>query len=394
MTTRYVAAAAFAIATGWSVLAHQHPTLPSRLSDREFWKLSQEMSEPGGFFQSDNLVSNETGFQKVLPELTDRHAPGGVYLGVGPEQNYTYIAALRPAVVFIVDVRRENRDLHLMYKALFELSSNRLEFVSMLFSRAIPNGLTKDSTAAEIFGAFATAPHDGDLERTTANRITWQLTGFHRLGLSQAEVDTIRATHATFAGYGLNMSYSARRGSTGPGNVMRVTYPTLMVATDAQDLPSSFLSSEARFGVVKDLHIRNLIIPVVGNFAGPKALRAVGDWLRARQVIVAAFYLSNVEDYLRQPSLLTPFCQNAAALPIDDKSNFIRSGRGMPVSAAIGTQPSVQQGFFTVTLSDRQKLEISAPQVQRFVISSSQGGVSTNRLGLIRAETTACLATR
>src|SRR5688572_8780076 len=62
-------------------------TLPSRLSDEEFWKLSQELSEPNGYFRSDNLVSNEIWFQYTLDDLIKRTKPGGVYLGVGPEQN-------------------------------------------------------------------------------------------------------------------------------------------------------------------------------------------------------------------------------------------------------------------------------------------------------------------
>src|SRR3954468_11267940 len=66
-------------------------TLPARLTDREFWRLSTSASEPNGFFRSDNLTSNEMLFQHVIASLVARTKPGGVYLGVGPEQNYTYI---------------------------------------------------------------------------------------------------------------------------------------------------------------------------------------------------------------------------------------------------------------------------------------------------------------
>ena len=76
-----------------------------------------------------------------------------VYLGVGPEQNFTYIAALKPKMAFIVDVRRGNLQLHLMYKALFELSSDRADFIFRLFSRKRPEGLGPKSTADEIFAA-------------------------------------------------------------------------------------------------------------------------------------------------------------------------------------------------------------------------------------------------
>jgi hypothetical protein len=129
-------------------------TLPARLSDQEFWKLVSDMSEPNGSFRSDNLVSNELQFQYIIPELLRTARTGRVYLGVGPEQNFTYIAALKPAMAFVIDVRRGNRDLHLLYKSLFELSADRAEFVSLLFSRPHPRGLSPASTADEIFSAY------------------------------------------------------------------------------------------------------------------------------------------------------------------------------------------------------------------------------------------------
>src|SRR5947209_470652 len=109
----------------FSPLAHAAESLPAQLSDVEFWKLSSESSEPDGTFRSDNLVSNESYFQYVIPSLNRTTKPGRVYLGVGPEQNFTYIAALKPAMAFIIDIRRGNLDLHLLYKAVFELSKDR-----------------------------------------------------------------------------------------------------------------------------------------------------------------------------------------------------------------------------------------------------------------------------
>src|SRR5712692_613834 len=131
--------------------------LAARLTDGEFWRLTEEFSEPNGYFRSDNLLSNEIYFQLVIPELVQRTEPGGVYIGVGPEQNFTYIAALKPKMAFIPDIRRGNLDLQLMYKALFELSADRVEFVSRLFTRKRPARLTSKSTADEIFTAYANA---------------------------------------------------------------------------------------------------------------------------------------------------------------------------------------------------------------------------------------------
>ena len=121
-------------------------TLPASLSDREFWELSEKLSEPDGYFKSnsgspDNLLSNENTVSTVAALLKVRVKPGGVYLGVGPEQNFSYIASTRPKIAFVTDIRRGNLHLHLMYKALFELSANRTEFVTRLFSlQGAPEG--------------------------------------------------------------------------------------------------------------------------------------------------------------------------------------------------------------------------------------------------------------
>src|SRR2546422_7743327 len=127
---------------------------PAQLTDRQFWTLSRDSSEEDGFFRSDNLLSNETSFQYIIPDLLKTARQGRVYLGVGPEQNFTYIAALKPAMAIIIDIRHGNLDVQLMYKALFELSKDRGDFVSRLFSRKRPNGLTEKSTVSEILTEY------------------------------------------------------------------------------------------------------------------------------------------------------------------------------------------------------------------------------------------------
>src|SRR6266576_3626051 len=129
--------------------------LPARLTDHEFWTLVSDLSEPGGSFRSDNLLSNELRLQFVIPDLLRTVPRGRAYVGVGPEQNFTYIAAVQPSIAFIVDIRRGNLQLQLMYKALFELSSDRADFVARLFSRKTPEGLPAAAPAAQIFEAIA-----------------------------------------------------------------------------------------------------------------------------------------------------------------------------------------------------------------------------------------------
>src|SRR5205809_2634891 len=118
-------------------------TLPRELADDTYWKMISDFSEQSGSFRFE-YMSNELQYQYVIPRLVENRKPGGVYLGVGPEQNFTYIAALQPKMAFIYDIRRQNLDEHLMYKVLFELSANRAEFLSRLFSRKVPDGVNEN----------------------------------------------------------------------------------------------------------------------------------------------------------------------------------------------------------------------------------------------------------
>jgi hypothetical protein len=76
------------------------------------------------------------------------------------------------------------------------------------------------------------------------------------------------------------------------------------------------------------MQLKNLIVPVVGDFAGPKAIRAVTKYLRDHGAVVSAFYVSNVEEYIASPaSVWRAYCRNIATLPLDASSTFIRFGR-------------------------------------------------------------------
>ena len=100
--------------------------------------------------------------------------------------------------------------------------------------------------------------------------------------------------------------------------------------------PRGYLAAEASFAIVKALQTRNLVVPVVGDFAGPKAVRAVGAYLKRHGATVSAFYVSNVEQYLRLERVWGSFCGNAARLPIDEASTFIRAGPRRPLFAGHG----------------------------------------------------------
>jgi len=306
-------------------------TLPQRLSDQEFWKIVEDFSEPNGFFRSDNLLSNEIWFQTVIPDLIQRTKGGGnVYLGVGPEQNFTYIAALKPKMVFITDIRRGNLHEQLMYKALFELSADRADFVARLFSKKRPEGLTTKSSGADIMNAFWDVPTSPEaVYKQNVKDIQDLLTKKHALPIPADDLQAIADNvYYNFYWFGPSINYNSSSSSNGRGGGSMVDYASLMMQTDGAGVNRSFLGSEENFQVLKDLEERNLIVPLVGNFGGPKALRAVGRYLKDHQAVVVAFYLSNVEQYLNQDGIWPQFCGNVASLPLDEHSTFIRSTGG------------------------------------------------------------------
>ena len=360
---------AAALATSvWSTPASavRADTLPDTLTPQEFWRLSQEMSEPSGFFRSDNLLSNEVVFARVLPELAPVK-PGGVYLGVGPEQNFTYMAATRPRIAFILDIRRGNLHTLLMYKALFDLAADRADFVSRLFTKARPAGLGEASSPVELMEKYWSQPSGSaaDFDRNF-QAIRDVLVKKYHLPLSADDLDGINQVYHAFYWFGPGITWSSTSSGSAGG---RATYRDLMVQADGSGAFLSYLATEERFRYLKDLQRRNLVVPVVGNFAGAKALRAIGDYVRRRSATVSVFYLSNVEQYLRQDGLWMDFCGNVAALPLDEGSVFIRPSsiriRLMPATNAPITPGGVQtvgHGSSTVTpmLSEARNCGASA----------------------------------
>jgi len=354
--------------------------LPQQLSDDAFWGLVERSSEPDGSFISENFLSNEEGFQYVIPPLLQRVKPGGVYVGVGPEQNFTYVAALHSKIAFIIDIRRQNLIEHLLYKAAFELAPNRAGFLSLLFCRKPKAALTSDTPVEELFKAFDETQQDPAIYPKNLQIIKDQLRKVHKFRLTEEDEASLDHVYNTFAVQGTNLGYVVDKamrdgvvypinnGTTpyqifnvpeGPienrdGNSFRfpivpqimtviqapMTFPTyakLVQATDGQGKNWSFLADESNYQTVREMERHNLIVPIVGDFAGPKAIRAVGQYLKEHESAVSVFYLSNVEQYLSPPDVLRSFYSNVAELPLTSESTFIRSAQGA------GTQPGVAQ---------------------------------------------------
>ena len=297
--------------------------LPSRLTDVDFWKLVTDISEPGGFFRiTDNYTSNEAEVGRMFTMLRERKVTGGAYLGVGPEQNFTYIAATQPDMAFIIDIRRQAVIQHLMFKAMFEMSKDRADFISMLFSKPRPTAVDASMPIQKMWDAFFASVPDATLAAKNRERVVDYLTKTKKFVLTADESAQLDNLLAAFVQFGPGIT---TRGGGGGGGGNNVSFADLTGwSVDSTGQPQSFMSTEDNFKIVKSLHDKNLIVPVSGDFAGPKALRAIGAYLTRRGGKVNAYYVSNVEQYLFMDGKATAFYENVATLPQTENSVFIR----------------------------------------------------------------------
>ena len=298
-------------------------TLPARLSDKEFWTMVNDFSEAGGYFRSDNFLSNEGGYQRVIPGLRKNLQAGGVYVGVGPEQNFTYIVALEPKMAFIVDIRRQNMLEHLLYKALMEMSADRAEFLSRLFSRPRPASLRANATPDVLVRAYEPVQADSEVFEQNLRSILEHLEKTRGFELSSDDEAAIHKVYQAFFDSGPDLSYTFLGGY---GSFLGMpTYGELMTENDGYTRNWNFLATDDQYQMVRRLQERNLIVPLVGDFAGPKALRSIAAYMKQHDALLTAFYTSNVEQYLFQDDQnWKSFYENVGALPIDSSSTFIR----------------------------------------------------------------------
>lgn len=324
-------AALWSLAIACTSASQAQSTLPHRYDDATFWRMSTEMSEPNGYFRSDNLLSNETSFQWVVPTLQKMTRPDGVYLGVAPEQNFTFIAALKPRVAFIIDIRRGNLLAHLMYKALFETSDNRVDFAFRLFGRKRPPTVATTIGVEELFAQVGSTPLDSAVAASTLAGIKDRLTRTHGFPLSPEDLEYIDYVYTTFSSVGPGVRYNMGGGFGGGsgfrgGRSRMPNYADLMTETDSLGVHRSYLATDEAFRTIKDMQERNVIIPFTGDFAGSKALKAVGKYVRDNHSVIQAIYVSNVEQYLFQdPDNWRRYYENVATLPTDSTTVFIRS---------------------------------------------------------------------
>ena len=289
----------------------------------DFAQLNARLSERAGYFGSDNLVSNELSYQHVLGKLEKMNVRGGVYLGVGPDQNYTYMAQIKPKLAIMIDIRRDAMLQHLLFKALCMMSRNRVEYLSLLFARRLPTEFKKwqDRPIRDLVDYFDRTPLDEKIAEKTRQEVQKRLAGLG-LGLSPRDLETIDEIYNAFSTDCLEVRYTIRDRPTGR---FFPAYRDILLEKDLDGRYRNYLAGEESFQVIKEMHDQNRIITITGDLSGPKAVKAVGEFLKEIGEKVSAFYVSNVEFYLWRQDSMNRWVENLKALPIDERSVIIRS---------------------------------------------------------------------
>ena len=135
----------------------------------------------------------------------------------------------------------------------------------------------------------------------------------------------------------------------------------LILETDLEGKPGSFLANEDNYQFVRKLMGSNLVIPVVGDFGGAKALATVAGYLKRKGYTVSAFYTSNVEEYLYANDSFDEFVENVRKLPVNERSVIIRS-----VKTALGNHPARVPGNRMVQLLEKIAVMVEDYDQQRY----------------------------
>ena len=301
------------------------PAPASAPATTEFAKLIERLSDSGGYFDSDNLISNEASFQHVMGALRKRGVTGGAYIGVGPDTSFTYIAQIRPQLALITDIRRDNLVQHFWFKALFALARNRAEYLCLIFGKPVPEDIaawnTKPLTAIHEY--LDKTPKKAELLAATQKQIHERVKAFG-LPLTARDTEHLTHIHQEFFAAGLDLKFTSK------GRGYRSYYPSyreLMFEKDLTGKTCNYLINEDDFQFLKTLQGKDLVIPVVGDLAGHKALPAITVLLNERKLSVSTLYTSNVEFYLMRGygNDFETFAASVAKLPRDANSVIIRS---------------------------------------------------------------------
>jgi hypothetical protein len=215
----------------------------------------------------------------------------------------------------------------LLYKALFHASAGRAHFLSELLSRpfAAGNAPKDDVPIEELLRRLDGLQSSDEHFKSNLGRIARTIEHEFLVPLSAQDRLKLETVYTAFRRGGLDLAFRASAAPWGGGHGVFPTLKELILECDLEGGRGNFLATAEGYRAVRDLHLANRIIPVVGDFAGPKALSGIGSYLEQNGYAVRVFYTSNVEQFLFRNRVFSRFVENVRTLPVDDRSILIRS---------------------------------------------------------------------
>jgi sulfatase modifying factor 1 len=217
------------------------------------------------------VVSDERHHRLFRDAIVDR---GGLYIGVGTDQNYTMAAWARPELMILMDFDQVIVDLHAIYRLAFLAAADAGDFY-VLWTQ-------KDPRLAALIDAEWTDP-----ALRKRYRKAW------RLGRQHVE-RRLRLQRRLMTKAGV----------------------------------SWFLADEAQFRWLADMYRAGRVIALRGDLTGDLTVRDIAATARDLGVPVRLLYLSNAESYF--PVYPPSYRRNMAELPMDERSMVLRTYATMP----------------------------------------------------------------
>jgi hypothetical protein len=265
----------------------------------------EDTSAYDGLFPIKHVTSNEWQNGVFVSEV--RRRPGGAFLGLGGEQNYTLIAAGRSQVAFIVDSNPVVIEIHRAYHALHKLAPTRTAFVAYLSGREPPPHQA-GATMAEIVARVEKQPP------LDAARLLREARGLVSANEMQALGKMIHGQFGTL--------YMAGK----PSGSFAEHFARMAREPRSPTRFACWLDHDQSYAAVRARIESNAIHLVTGSIAGEQTLRSIAAAARKMGVVFHHVYLSNAPDYVFGSGAGRQLAANLRLLPTNAATRVLTTG--------------------------------------------------------------------
>ncbi len=285
-------------------------------TDNNFSNIIKQLDDPPtGPSSADNLMTNEDSIASIVDQISKEVPKGQVYLGVGPDQNYSLMAQVEPSYGFILDYRKKNQLLHLFQKALVEISADQQTYLENFWGRNFPELPLGLNDLENRLKTIAHQPVNESLLQSTKEKVRKTISKWNLL--NEQEFQEIATIQSRLAGPGPDARFLALK--------MYPTLGSLITMPSRSGQPSHWLGSEPSYACIRRLHVSSRILPIVGDWAATGSIRRLSGYLKSNQLQVGCIYMSDVEFFLLRGGLFQKYIEKLAELPLHPDSRIIRT---------------------------------------------------------------------